>query len=188
MNKVPGIWKWMVGILFVLNLTLLATIWFKPGGRQEGPRMGEGERPNEFIEKSLHFSQDQVKAFDVLRGRHHDSILMLQKQGQDLRKEYFDNLKHPETADTNRVNAIAVSIADNQKEVELVTYRHFRQVRALCDEKQKPIFDNIIDDVLRMMSGPHHGKGERGERERRAEGDGPPHEGGPEGNGPPPQR
>lgn len=160
----------------MLNLALLATIWFRPGGQQgERPGMREGERPNEFIERNLHFSKEQVAAFDVLRGRHHDSIMMLQRQGHELRTQYFDNLKHPEAADSDNVNRLAAAIADNQKEIELVTYRHFRQVRALCDEKQKPVFDNIIDEVLRMMSGPHKEGGGRG---RRAEGDRPLNEGG----------
>jgi hypothetical protein len=171
MNKVPGIWKWMVGLLFVLNLALLATIWFKPGDKQlASPGVNGGERPNEFIERKLHFSAEQVSAFDVLRKRHHDSIMTLQQQGRELRDQYFDNLKHPETVDSNNVNRIALAIADNQKEIELVTYRHFRQVRQLCNEQQKPVFDDIIDEVLRMMSRP---QGRGPERQARPEGRAP---------------
>lgn len=154
MNKVPGIWKWTVVILFILNLALLATIWFKPSARYAADRM-RPEQPNELIERNLHFTDQQVSEFDILRERHHDSIMMLQRQGQQLRKEYFDNLKHPETADSATLQTLVDAIGENQEQIEFVTFRHFRQVRALCDDKQKETFDKIINDVLRIMSRQH---------------------------------
>lgn len=170
MNKVPGIWKWTVAILFILNLALLATIWFKPSADYGGAGPGE-EQPNQLIQSRLHFTEQQISQFDILRERHHDSIMILQRKGRALRKEYFDNLRHPETADSSTVDAIGSAIADNQKQIEFVTYRHFRQVRALCNEQQKVIFDDIIDDVLRMMSRQHRPGRQRGERPGRQ---GPP--------------
>ena len=154
-NKVPGIWKWTVAILFLLNIALLATIWFKPSG-EKVREMHEGERPNEFIQRNLHFSREQLKVFDILRERHHDSVVILQREGEQLRRQYFENLQHPESADSTRLQVLSSAIGRNQQEIEIVTYRHFRQVRALCDDKQKLVFDNIITEVLKRMSG-HHG-------------------------------
>jgi len=179
-NKVSGIWKWTVAILVLLNLGLLATMWLKPAAQhgQEGPRMGGGERPNEMIQDKLHFTDAQTKEFDALRERHHDSIMTLQRQGQELRKQYFDMLKHPEASDSSRIDSIGNAIGNNQKQIEFVTYRHFRQVRALCDDKQKAGFDEIIDDVLRVMSRQHHSPKETEQRgpegDRAGGGQGPP--------------
>jgi len=188
-NKVPGIWKWTVGILFILNLALLATIWCRPGAEHSmPPPMHEGARPDELIKGKLHFTEEQNKAFDELRDRHHDSIMMLQRQGKALRTQYFDYLKHPGAADSNRIDSLGAAIGNVQQQIEFVTFRHFRQVRMLCDEKQKATFDEIIDDVLRMMARQHgskkenednHGPLDRAEHDER-KGGGPD-----EGQGPP---
>jgi hypothetical protein len=55
-----------------------------------------------------------------------------------------------------------------------LTFRHFQQVRNLCNETQKKKFDTVIQQVLRMIA-PPQGK-PQGPPPRRGEGmhDGPP--------------
>ena len=55
---------------------------------------------------------------------------------------------------------------------ELAMFYHFQKVRALCDEKQKQKFDEIIKEAARMM-GSKQREGQGPPPRREAE-DGPP--------------
>src|SRR4051812_13511822 len=89
-NNTVKAWKWLTITLAILNIALCVSIWFKPGESREHRH----ERPDEFIIGKLHFSDSQVNLFDELKRRHHDSVLVLQREGRKMRKELFDNLKN----------------------------------------------------------------------------------------------
>jgi hypothetical protein len=96
----------------------------------------------------------------------------------EYRRQLFANLGN----EKNGINtdSLAQLIANNQKQIELVTYSHFAQVRAICTDTQKAEFDKIIGDVIKKMNGPGNG-GPPPPRE----GQGPPPPPG-DGQGPPP--
>jgi hypothetical protein len=78
----------------------------------------------------------------------------LRKESTGYRRQLFDNIKNK---NTNNADSLTQLIANNQKQIELVTYKHFSQVRDICTDAQKTEFDKIIGDVTRMMNGPHPG-------------------------------
>ena len=68
--------------------------------------------------------------------------------------ELWDNISKSGTESGNS-ESIASEIANDQKEIELVTFRHFQKVRELCDDTQKKKFDEVIKEALNMM-GPNN--------------------------------
>jgi uncharacterized membrane protein len=145
------IWKWLVGILALLNIVLIISIWGKPqSGRPPMPEEG----PAKMIIAELRLNPEQVKEFDKLKDEHHSSVVDFQRKGRELRDGLFDLLKQdkPDTAEVKRRMA---EIGENQVAIEKVTFDHFQKVRQLCDADQKKRFDAIINDVLHRMAGPH---------------------------------
>jgi NADH pyrophosphatase NudC (nudix superfamily) len=63
-----------------------------------------------------------------------------------------------DTPYSTKAKSIAEEIAASQKEIETATWNHFSEVRKICDAKQKEKFDDIVDDILRMMAPPPHGE------------------------------
>ena len=52
----------------------------------------------------------------------------------------------------------ADNVAKNLEQLDLLTFDHFKQVRTICTSQQQKKFDEIIEDVLQMISsGPPHG-------------------------------
>jgi Spy/CpxP family protein refolding chaperone len=145
------IWRWLVGILALLDLALIVSIWGKP--QHQRPPMPEGG-PAKMIIEELRFNPEQVKAFEKLKDEHHSAILDLQRKGKELRDGLFDLLKQ-EQADSSEVKRRMAEIGENQVAIEKVTFEHFQKVRQLCDAEQKKRFDAIINDVLHRMAGPH---------------------------------
>ncbi len=175
-NKGIRLWQWAVLLLVLCNIGLIATIWLKP--QHDGPPRGGS--PRDFVIKELKFTDDQTKKYDVLVQAHQEAMRKLRHDAADLRHELFANLKN-EKEGNNVADSLVRLIGNNQKEIELTTYNHFAQVRALCTDAQKKDFDNIIGDVIKKMNGgPHPPPGNR---------QGPPdHDngGGPPPGGPPP--
>ena len=171
-NKGLRLWKWLALILVLCNIGLILTIWVKPNS----PFGNKPETPRDFVIRNLKFSDDQVKRYDSLITIHRSSMDRLRKESGDYHQSLFDNLKNG-NANTIYADSISQLIANNQKQIELVTYNHFAQVRAICTDNQKVTFDQIIGNVTKMMSGNNrHRPGDKqGPPPGRREGhDGPP--------------
>jgi hypothetical protein len=185
-------WKWFAIILVILNIALCISVFL-----QLRPKASFSEKPpHDFIIQSLNLSQDQIKQFEILRKSHHDSILVLQEVGKELRHAYFDKLKG-NTFTPNLADSLLQEIGNNQKLIEQITFQHFAQVKALCNEEQKKVFDKAIDEIIiRVMGRPNnrgpHAYAPTEESEGRPLRPPPPEEkplpppyGGPEGSPPP---
>ena len=173
MNEYKGIkfLRWAILLLVLCNIGLLITLWLKPRNETSFayPR---GETPRDFVVRELKFTTEQTKQYDALVHDHQQAMQRLRHGAMDYRQQLFNNLA-TDQKDNNKPDSLARVIANIQLEIEMVTYRHFAQVRALCTEDQKQQFDKIIADVIRKMNGGMHPPGER---------PGPP----PDGHRPPP--
>lgn len=166
------IWKWAAGLLVLCNIALIATLLLKP--QPGGPDMAR-ETPHDFVVRSLQLNDSQTTGYDLLVHAHQADMRRLRKQAMDNRQLLFSRLGANDTGAA--ADSISVRIANTQKEIELVTYRHFAQLRALCNARQQAEFDRIIGDVIRKMNTPPpppHGPGEGDRR-------GPEDEGRPPG-------
>ena len=171
--KTYRILVWAVILLLLCNIALVLTIWLKPAV-QSGPR---GESPRDFVIRNLKFTDEQVRQYDVLVHEHQQAMRRLRHEAMDYRRALFAHMKNDGKASLN-TDSLAQLIAANQKQIELVTYEHFRVVRTLCNDAQKAEFDNIIGDVIKKMNGPGNGP-----HPPRPGGEGPPP---PDGERPPP--
>ena len=168
-NKHSRFWKWAVVLLVLCNFCLIGVIWFKP----PMPLGNHPGSPRDYVISKLKFSDDQVKKYDVLIAAHRAAMDRLRIESADLRRQFFNTLNN--NNNTNVADSFATLIGNNQKQIELFTYNHFAQVRALCSDDQKAVFDKIIGDVTRMMNGPRPGPGGR----HPGDGQGPPPPDGP---------
>ncbi len=162
------IWKLLVVLLLICNAGIIAFMWLRPCRPPvppPPPAGGQGEQARNFVIRTLNFTDEQVRQYDVLIGDHRRAMDSLRKVQSDARQQLFGGLKNGTDP-----NVAAQTIAACQKEIETVTFHHFEKVRVLCTDAQKPEFDNIIGEVIKKMNG--------GNRR-------PPHPGGP-GDGPPP--
>lgn len=150
----------IIGLL-VINLGTLAFLWFhRPS--HEFPMHHEmmennGMRPRDnmkgFIEDRLNLTDKQREEFDKLREEHHKQIMPIQDSIRKEKDKLFEQLQVT-TADSNLVNSLASAIGDNQRKMELLAFNHFQKVRSLCDDKQKPIFDEISKDIIKNLEMP----------------------------------
>lgn len=151
-NSIKGL-KWLVVLLAALNITLIITIWMTPKVKEmKGPESNH-KGPAKMIIAELKFSEKQIEKFNELKDEHRTTVDALRATGKKQRDDFFALLSQ-ENPDPSIVNLKADSISANQKAIEMVTFDHFKKVRALCDTEQKKKFDGIIGEILRNMMGP----------------------------------
>ena len=70
----------------------------------------------------------------------------------------FKLLQQPDVNDSTK-KAAADNVAKNLERLDLLTFEHFKEVRAMCTPGQQKKFDEIIENVLQMIaSGPPPGR------------------------------
>ncbi|MCY7361831.1 MAG: hypothetical protein LH629_07170 [Ignavibacteria bacterium] len=162
-NKIIGI---SVVLLILINLILLSYIWKERGNgnnadinRMPPDRSQKNERmkrapengPKEFIIKELSLSDSQIKEYGKLVDEHRANMRNINDELRDSRQKLWNAFSKSEN-DTTVVLKMASDIGEIEKQKELITYGHFQKVRNLCDEAQKKKFDDIIEEVIKMMS------------------------------------
>ncbi len=149
--------KWLLVLVAILLLTNIATLsiyWFKKTAHDGGPGRNGGHREKrmgQFLVDQMQFDAGQEAAYWKLR----DSMIAIQKPVMDsirsTKKRFFDLLNHAETTDSTLI-AHSNEIAEMQKKLDLVTFRHFQKVRAICRPDQLQKFDTVIKEIVNRMT------------------------------------
>jgi periplasmic protein CpxP/Spy len=154
--------KIVIVLLLLINLSTISFMWFNKPPKRDAVR--------DFLAKELQFTAKQREQFAALKKTHRTEIEALKESNKENHDAYFDLLKNP-NVDSVTVSKAAHDIILIKEKEELSTFYHFQKVRALCDEKQKQKFDEIIKDAARMMAPPREGQGPPPRRDGE---DGPP--------------
>jgi periplasmic protein CpxP/Spy len=142
--------KIVIVVLVLINIGTLAFMWFNRPlfGQQDQPVFAPG-----FLVKELELSGSQQKDYLSLRNSHRMMLRQLQERDKILHTRFFDQL-FSEIPDSKRTGDLADSIAENRREMEILTYDHFKQVRKMLTPVQQKKFEEIFDEVLRMVLPP----------------------------------
>ena len=140
-------YKAAIIILILLNLGTLTFLWISR------PRPGQAAhrgRSEEFLIRELALTPKQQDEFGKLRDMHSEKLRMLQEQDRKLHDRFFDALFLPAT-DTLALDIISDSISDIRKQMELLTFEHFSQLRQVLTERQKVRFHQVFRQALERV-------------------------------------
>lgn len=147
--KKTKFYKIVIAVLLLVNIITLVALWFgKPGH----PRPMPHERDMAFLSKELGMTGSNKEKLDAMEATHHKEKRVLLEKNRLLREHLFGLLK-TNASDTLAINNFVDSILSNQKEIELMTYYHFKQVKELCNPEQKQKLEETIAEAIRMAGG-----------------------------------
>jgi protein CpxP len=144
-------------LLVVMNIATLTTFWLLKQ-RQDGPGIRPQSGVADFLTNELGFDSLQKQKLIQLRDAHQLEVRELRKGNREVKEAFFELLKQPDISDSV-VQASAKKSFQFDVQSELLTFRHFQEIRKLCTDTQKKKFDEIIQEVLRMMAPPPPGRG-----------------------------
>ena len=144
-------------ILLVANAVTLTLLWSgrpkHPPHEEAGVTPPPGGQAFEFITRELKLTQAQQDSYKILREEHQAAQRVLQDSIRLSKDNFFELLQSPGVSDSVLETASKKALV-YQQQLDLLTFRHFQKVRALCTPEQQKRFDEIIKQVLLQMSGP----------------------------------
>lgn len=146
----------LVALLIIVNTVTIAMFWWQHKKKPELPA-GGGGLAAEFVIKALALDSNQQQAYQQLREEHQQQMRAIKERSRIQKEAFLDLFTKDSVTDEVRNAAIDANAAI-EKEIAQATYQHFRKLRALCNAQQKEKFNEIIGQVLRMMSPPPGGR------------------------------
>lgn len=144
----------LVAILLLTNIATLSIYWLKKPDHEGGPGHepgGREKRMGQFMVDQMKFDSNQEAAYWKLR----DTMISTQRpvmdSMRDAKKRFFDLLNQSNATDSALITR-SNEIAALQKRLDLATYRHFQNVRAICRPDQLQKFDTVIKEIVNRMT------------------------------------
>lgn len=81
---------------------------------------------------------------------HQQQMSALQQNHRKLVKEYFDFLKLSDI-DEQEKNEKLEAIAKTESRKAEITFKHFEELKAICNEEQQEAFENIVKNLQQVL-------------------------------------
>ncbi|MFY0684762.1 MAG: periplasmic heavy metal sensor [Balneola sp.] len=137
-----------LSLLVVLNLVLIVFIASSTYQKKDRDYKDREGRRAEYIAKKLGFSDSQKQAYDSLNTIHGTETRALQNSINDKRRQVF-SLSRSENNSPEIADSLASEIGFLVSEMELQTYKHIVNVRALCSPEQLQTLDSLIHAMIK---------------------------------------
>ena len=142
----------IITVLLISNLALVAYLVFGKQPPKRSSRPGREEFVN-FFKKEVGFTDEQAAKFQQLSTEHFEKLRPIMSDVRKAKDSMFSLMRQDEFPSDSVLQKAAESIAQKQKLQELQSFTHFRKVRELCTEEQKPKFDSLIRKMINRSFG-----------------------------------
>ncbi len=137
----------IIAVLLLTNIVLVSFLLLNKPSSKKGMRSDRTALIAAFLEKELGFDQQQLKQYENISDPNRTKVsAMFEALGKD-KEQQFKQLATDNFSDA-AILKTADLIAFRQKEIDIVLYNHFKQIRNLCTPPQQPKFDSMFYKVL----------------------------------------
>ncbi|HEX2627366.1 MAG TPA: periplasmic heavy metal sensor [Chitinophagaceae bacterium] len=147
--------RWLIiaiVLLLLINTATIALLWSgkNDGGKHPGPG---GEAAAEFIIRETKMDDAQRQQYRNLVQQHREAAEELRREMGRSKENFFDLLQQTNVPDSV-LRAASLQANERSQELDILTFRHFAEVRKILRPEQQQVFDRIIKEALRMMAPP----------------------------------
>jgi Spy/CpxP family protein refolding chaperone len=168
--------SWIIGLLVILNLLTLSTIWFQQFRRppQTPPSQeNRSETVQLFLQRELNLTDQQAQQFTTLRTQYLATSRVLMQDVMALRKTLTEEM-FATSPDTPKADQIAEQIGVKHAEVERLLFSHLLELKAVCEPEQQAKFQRLMQEILDMMKSGDQPRPQEQSRPPEAQRSGPP--------------
>lgn len=138
----------IVIVLLVANTVSIAYLWMNSKESNKNKR----EAPFEFLVRETGMDKAQQDQYFKLVHLHRKEVAETRDNVKKA-KEHFYGLLQQNNVPDSLISVSAKLVASEIEQIELINFRHFQQVRAICRKgEQQDKFDAVIREVLDMMA------------------------------------
>ncbi|GEQ85563.1 hypothetical protein ULMS_10710 [Patiriisocius marinistellae] len=134
--------------LVLFNLILVGILVTKPNTKQN-QEIETIQNPKMVVIERLKFDENQIKQYVKLIDTH--NIVIKEKDAeiartkQQLYKLLSGNLM------INKADSLTSVIGEIQKEIEMLHFDHFKDIKKLCNEKQQIKFEQLSIEISKIF-------------------------------------
>ena len=152
MNKIKFLYILAIGLL-ISNMMLIGYVVYSKTDR---PDKNRHPGPRNIVIEKLHFSQGQITQYDELIKWHRSEIDKAQKLMMTSKNRLYATLAEKST-DSMLKNICFDDIAAAQRNIELIHYKHFEDIKKLCSSEQEQYYKLLTDEIAELFA-PHRPK------------------------------
>jgi periplasmic protein CpxP/Spy len=154
-------------ILLITNIGILAFFLWPKAKEVKNPG-STGYGMTETLKREVGLDSNQVTELRKLRQEHWKNMKPLFEDLQNTKNNFYKLLLVPETPDSVVARA-ATAIGDKQRVIDLQVFQHFKNSRLICTPAQRPMYDSIVQIIIKRMSSPafNNNKGKGNENHKR---------------------
>lgn len=140
-------------LLYLIIILLVGFNGYFIANQFKGPPGKNKRGPERFITTELNFDEDQMAQFDALFQPHDQGMRALGREKKELKGALFNMMFEAETPQSS-IDSILNKIGDNEQARDLMVFRHFREVKKICNEAQRKKFERIVLGALHRNGPP----------------------------------
>ena len=137
----------LIGLL-LLNLSTLSFIFFKYNKSDENRK---GNKPDQLIINKLEFNNEQENSYKKLIQNHRQQINIIQETILNYKNNLYTKLKNNSNSKT-QIDSLISKINEQQKNIELINYNHFLDIKGICSQKQIPAYNELVNELTLIFS------------------------------------
>jgi len=137
----------LIGLL-LLNLSTLSFIILKDNKSDENRK---SNKPDQLIINKLEFDTDQENRYKKSIQKHCQQINIIQETILNYKNNLYTKLKNNSNSKT-QIDSLISKINEQQKNIELINYNHFLEIKEICSQKQIPAYNELVNELSVIFS------------------------------------
>lgn len=150
-----------VAILVLLNLSVIAFVFFFFRPPSLPPGLGARGDRFRFVDERLNLSAEQKAKFKELRQQEFARMESVVRVRTQEMRDLF-GLLNRENVSSEEIEQKASAIGALEAEQSAMLFRHFQALRALCNPDQQKEFDRLVTDAAMQAGRARDGIGPQG--------------------------
>ena len=143
----------LIVVLLLLNTVTVCFLLLRNDKHKHQPPHQQGGAFN-FLVKELKLDSSQIKQYQSLRDNHKNKVDSIKEEIRDSKDSLFNLLKINNSNDSNVQQKLSI-IALHERNLNTLTFNHFKLLRNICNTQQQIKFDEVIATAIKM-SAPQH--------------------------------
>ncbi len=140
----------LIFLLVLMNIITVSVLWIQTSSDEQGTQKSRATQSTgsvELMRTTLGFSDEQTEAFRSLLSEYHVQTRPLNERISEFKRKLSERVF---TGSSDSADALQLTreIGGLQEQIELLRYRHFVKVAALCDQQQKEKLQPIIAQLF----------------------------------------
>lgn len=137
----------IIGVLLITNIVLVSFLLINKPFSKKGMQGDRSIMIAAFLQNEIGFNQQQLKQYDSINVPNRTKVKAMFDTLKSYKENEFKQLAINDFSDT-AIFKTANIISTKQKEIEIVLYKHYKEIRNICSPEQLQKFDSLFYKIL----------------------------------------